>query len=219
MNNNLFIPSSQIIELFNILNLSDIDYVLLRNLDNELPNNLKLTKDIDILVKPAHKFRLISILCQNNWLKSIHPWNFGNNFQFLYSMDEFLFFNKQQVYLDVCFQLCCRSLNAGEWFPLDELIQESTFRNKRLVQKDIRTYMLSYEDELIHLITRCIFDKKIFNNSYIRRIEYLLEKVDVELFLTKLEKVFFKFSRQLFQFLKAKKYYAIRHNYITFINY
>jgi hypothetical protein len=219
MSNDLFASSDQIIELFNLLNISDIDYVLLRNLNNELPNNLKLAKDIDILVRPSHKVRLISILCQNNWLKSIHPWNFGTNFQFLYSMDEFLFFSKQSLHLDVCFQLCCRSLNAGEWFPLDILIQESVFKNKRIVQKEIITYKLSYEDELIHLITRCVFDKKDFNNSYIERIEYLIEKVNIESFTYKIGKVFFKFTSQLIQLLKFKRYHDIRQNYITFINY
>jgi len=216
---NSYISSNQVVEIFDVLN-GNIEYVLLRNINNELPDRLKETKDIDILVNSHYKSNLITLLKKEKWLQIIHPWDFGDNFNFLYSMDEFLMFRKGKINLDVCFQLCCRSLNAGEWFPLDESIQKSVFTNKRKKCKnDFITYRLSYEDELIHLITRCIFDKKIFNDGYIERIQSLLGKIDMNLVSKKLEKIFFKFTPFLIQLLLYEEYSQIRNNYITFKEY
>jgi len=219
MNNEIYVPANQIKELFDLLNSSEIEYVLLRNLDNELPNHLKPTKDIDIIVNPLQKNALTTLLKGAQYQQVRHPWNFGRNFIFLYAMDKFLFFRKGGISLDVCFQLACRSLNAGEWFPLDMVVQDSVFQNRRFVEGEISAYMLSYEDELIHLITRGVFDKKTFNDAYIRRMKFLFGQIDINDFTYKAERVFFKFTPKLVELLKADRFSEIRHGFITYKSY
>tara|TARA_B110000037_G_C17110028_1_gene501479 strand:+ start:1026 stop:1682 length:657 start_codon:yes stop_codon:yes gene_type:complete len=213
-----YVNHEQIIELFAFLKHQEIEFILLRNINDELPYKLQKTKDIDILVNPIHKSKLKKVLNLDGWLNIWHPWDFGNNFKFLYSMDKFLMFKKGDIHLDICFQISCRSFNDREWFPLDESIQISSFKNKRHVNS-IWSYELSFEDELIHLITRCIFDKICFNDGYINKIEILLKKIDLELFKIKCNKVFFKFSTVLVKLIIDKKYDDIRSKYLTFKDY
>ncbi|MDB4121814.1 nucleotidyltransferase family protein, partial [Flavobacteriaceae bacterium] len=165
-----FVNTEHINELFETLEEGKIEYTLLRNIDNELPDKLSVNKDIDIIVHPKDIKKLVSTLKKKQWNLVKHPWDFGHNFVFLYSMDPFLFFKKKQLHLDVCFQLSCRSLNNGEWFPLDESIQDSIWIYKKKVDKPWN-YVLSNEDYLIHLLTRSIFDKKEFTTGYIVEIE------------------------------------------------
>ena len=127
-------------------------------------------------------------------------------------------FKKSDLHLDVCFQMSCRSLNDGEWIPLDESIQKSSFQNKREVESPW-LYELSYEDELIHLVTRSIFDKKKFESPYIERIEFLISKIKVDSFSEKCEKVFFKFSSSLISLIEQKKFSEIRIKYLSFKDY
>ena len=75
------------------------------------------------------------------------------------------------------------------------------------------------EHELIHLLTRCIFDKKNFNIAYQNRIEELLEKVNIETIKIELNKVFFKFTDNLLDLLIKKKYNCIIKDYLTFKEY
>ena len=109
-------------------------------------------------------------------------------------MRPFQFYKKDNIYVDVCFQLSCRSFNANEWFPLDIIVQESVWKNK-LKDNQIWKYTLSKEDEFIHLITRSIFDKKEFTTPYISRIEEIIQEIDIDDVLEKLDVIFFKFSK------------------------
>ena len=213
-----FVNTEYINELFEILEEGKIEFVLLRNIDEELPDKLSVNKDIDIIVHPKDIEKLISTLTINQWNLRKHPWDFGDNFTFLYSMEPFLFFEKNQLHLDVCFQMACRSLNKGEWFPLDEIIQESIWIHKTTVDKPW-LYVLSNEDYLIHLITRSIFDKKEFTQGYINEIEKLLPIIEMTKLLEKLEVVFFKFSTILIKMIAQKEYHKIRADYIKYSNY
>ena len=213
-----FVNTEYINELFKILEEGKIEFALLRNIDEELPDKLSVNKDIDIIVHPKDIEKLISTLRNNQWSLVKHPWDFGDNFTFLYSMDPFLFFKKNQLHLDVCFQLACRSLNNGEWFPLDESIQDSIWINKKKVDKPWN-YVLSNEDYLIHLLTRSIFDKKEFTTGYIVEIEKIFPNLDSEKLKEKLELIFFKYTSILIKMIEGKDYKKIRSHYINYSNY
>ncbi|MBA6156287.1 hypothetical protein H3Z83_07145 [Tenacibaculum sp. S7007] len=213
-----FVDKKDIHELFKTLEEGKIEYALLRNIGGELPKKLSIKKDIDIIVHPKDIKQLISILKKKQWSLVKHPWDFGNNFIFLYSMDPFLFFKKNQLHLDVCFQLSCRSLNNGEWFPLDEFIQESIWINRVKVDSPWK-YILNNEDYFIHLVTRSIFDKKKFVQGYVDEIERILPEISEERLIKKLELVFFKYTSSLMKLIKEKEYKKIRTNYIKYSNY
>ena len=72
---------------------------------------------------------------------------------------------------------------------------------------------------LVHLITRCVFDKRKFSKAYIKEIERVFSRVDVLVFEQLLSLVFFKFTRQLIVMLRQKKYSNIFDNYIQFSDY
>lgn len=212
------IDKNEILNIFNMLNNANIEYVLLRNIDNELPEHFEAKKDIDILVKAESKNKFKKVIKEAGYKQVRHPWDFGKNFVFLYAMDRLEFFTKDSINLDICYQLCCRSVNCGEWMPVDQLINDSVWENRRK-NSEWGWYELCPEDELLHLLTRCVFDKKVFNNGYRKRIEELMQKVNREEVYRRLEVVFFKFSDRMLDMIEEKQYDDILDSYITFTDY
>ncbi len=202
--------------LFELLLKNNINYILLRNINNELPHKLEYNKDIDIVIHEKDEGKMNKLLVNNKWTRKRHPLG---HLPFLYGIRPFHFYVKEGISLDICFELTCRSLNKGEWFPLDMMIQESIWLTKRTLDDKVWRYQLSLENEFIHLITRCIFDKKTFNEGYIIRIENLLHRVDKGIILHKFELVFFKFSQPLLKLIEEKQYSKIIQSYLQFKDY
>jgi len=212
-----FIKSTEIINIFKLLNENKVEYILIRNINNELPDNLEIGKDIDLLVEDREK--IVKILKKNNFKKITHP---HQNNIFLYGVEKFEFYkNDKELLFDLNFQIAVRSLDAGQWIPLDQKIQESTWKNKRFVQleDDFGYWTLSYNDEFIILIARSIFDKREFQEGYIRRIDELKDKIDIEDVKEKMGLVFFKFTPYLLEMIEKKDYENIIKNYIQFKEY
>ena len=209
---NDFFSKNQVLDLFNLLN-ENVEYILLRNINNELPSRLSKKKDIDIIVKESSLDILNTILLKNKWNVIRHPYS---RVPFLYGMTPFIFYNKNGLHLDVCCQLSCRSLNKGEWFPLHMDIQKKIWKDKIAVNQPFITYMLSSEDEFVHLLTRCIFDKKSFHKDYINRIEFLLRKIDISVVKGLLELVFYKYTNRLIEMIENKRFEKIPQDYIQF---
>lgn len=214
----MFVDKKIILDFFRQMNDLGIEYVLLRNIDNELPDNFKCRKDIDLLVNPNSRIKFKEFMKQNSWKKVKHPWNFSNNFVFLYNMDEFEMYQKGCVNLDISYQLSTRSTNNNEWMPIDQLINDSVWINKK---KNIEYdwYEMCIEDQLIHLLTRCVFDKKEFNSGYIIKINELIKVVNRQNLIKKLNLVFFKFTQNLLDLLEKQRYDVIRNQYIEFTDY
>ena len=205
-----------VIDLFLLLNNENINYILIRNINNELPKSLPLNKDIDLMINEDEASNFSHLMQSNGWKQKNHPLG---HFPFLYGLKPFEFYFKNGIYLDICFQLACRSLNKGEWFPLDMQIQEDLWNNKLKTLDSPWKYQLSIEDEFVHLITRCVFDKKDFNNGYIERIEQLKKVINSNIVLSKFEVVFFKYSKLLFEQINKKEYDKIITNYLQFKDY
>ena len=55
-------PVKDIEEVFDLLNKNSLNYILLRNLNRELPEKLPLKKDIDLIILPSDKNKFSSIL-------------------------------------------------------------------------------------------------------------------------------------------------------------
>ena len=53
------------------------------------------------------------LLKVEKWFEVLHPFDNLRDFTFLYGMTPFRFFIRGIAKLDVCFQLACRSTNAG----------------------------------------------------------------------------------------------------------
>lgn len=214
----IFANSGSIISLFKTINNSKIEYVLLRNINKELPSNLQAGKDIDILVRISSRTQLLKILNFENFSRIRHP---HNNNIYLYGIRKFEFYKKNNLYLDICYELCCRSLNKGEWVPLDHKIQKSIWANKRFTKEthNFQYWTLGFEDEFVSLVTRAIFDKRVFSNNYVKRINYLLKKINKEAVIDKFQTVFFKFAPILFELIVLEDFDTIINNYLEFKEY
>lgn len=208
----------EVFDLFGKLNKSNIRYALLRNVNNELPFNFSSNKDIDIIVNPNDKEKIIKFFKDNNWKRKAHPLEKAQKIKYLYALDEFLFYTKGQINLDVSFQLSCKSTNGNEWMPLDQFINNNVWKNIKR-NNDFGWNELSYEYETIHLITRCVFDKKSFNLNYIKRMNYLSNKIDFDKIYTELSLIFFKFTPILIKMILNKEYNKIINTYLSFGDY
>lgn len=213
-----YVNPKSIIDIFNNLNAAGFRYILIRNINSELPNNLRIGKDIDLLVPYNERSKFINFLIEKGFKNIRHP---HCNDIFLYGANKFEFFvNKDNVLLDLNYQLACRSLNAGEWIPLDQKIQDSAWKNKKINKNDKFTYYsLGAEDEFVVLVTRSIFDKKEFQKGYIERIDELINVIDVNDVIAKFQLIFFKFTFVLLSMLKKRQYEMILHQYISFSEY
>ena len=207
-----------IIDIFNNLNAAGLRYILIRNINSELPDSLRIWKDIDLLVPYNERSKFINFLTEKGFKNIGHP---HCNDIFLYGANKFEFFvNKDNVLLDLNYQLACRSLNAGEWIPLDQKIQDSVWENKKINKIDKFTYYsLGMEDEFVALVTRSIFDKKEFQKGYIKRINELINVIDVNDVIAKFQLIFFKFTSVLSSMLKKRQYEMILDRYISFSEY
>jgi len=211
-----YVPRENVLKIFEELNLSGVNYVLLRNLKDELPGNLRSNKDIDIMVNAEDVQLLHSNSKKLNWKKLRHPFS---NIPFLYGMQPFEFYQVHGINVDICFQLSCRSLNKGEWFPLDMYVQDSVWKNRLKAEGMPWNYTLSRVDEMVHLLTRSVFDKKAFGDGYIERLNELQSVINENELRTRLKLIFFQFTDTLIDHIKNRSYESIYINYIQFRNY
>ncbi len=214
------IESQELINIFSLLNAENIEYLLMRNINNELPSDLEIGKDIDILVHKKDENKFIDFFNSKKYKTINHPFK---NDVYLYGVDRFKFKynNNNNILFDLSFQIAVRSFDAGQWIPLDEIIQISAWKNKRLEQVDenFRYWTLSYEDEFVCLVARSVFDKKDFQEGYVKRIEELLLLIDKNEVIEKLNMIFFKFTPYLFQGIEKNNYTNIIKNYLEFKEY
>jgi hypothetical protein len=215
-----YIDSNEILKIFKFLNEENIEYILIRNINNELPDKLKIGKDIDILIDYKNKKDIIQFFFKYNFNIVPHP---HRNNIYLYGVNKFTFLKNKvnNIIFDLNFQLMCRSLNAGEWIPLDQMIQESAWKNRRFekVSDDFGYWTLGYNDEFIALVVRSIFDKKEFQDGYINRIEELKNKIDLKDVEEKMKFIFFKFTPFLLEMIEKQEYENIIKNYLQFKEY
>lgn len=213
------IPSIHVLSTLSVLSESKIPLRLLRNINNELPNRLDSGKDIDILIHWQNWKEIHSILHHSGFKQTPHP--LGKD-QFLYGVHPFRFYKSVRAtfFIDCHFELACRSFNHGEWIPLDRIIQHRAWISigyhhiGRLIVPGLDPVC-----EWIHLLTRCIFDRRGFDEGYILRIEELTnQKSDGE--LSELGRlVFFKFTGHLLSLIKAGRYKDIITEYLSFMDY
>lgn len=212
------ISSVSINKFFKMLNENEFEYILLRNIDNELPFKLENGKDIDILIKYENFYKFQHLLIRNQFVEKPHP---HRSDMFLYGARKFKFYrNKENVLIDVNFQLMCRSLDAGQWIPLDIVIQRSAWKNRRHVNfNGFDCWMLGYEDEFISLIVRSVFDKSEFQLGYKQRIIELIDLIDKNEVRKKMKRVFFSYTNTLLRMIYRHAFDDILNNYLIFKEY
>lgn len=217
-----FIPAQTIKNFFRQLNDSKIEYVLIKNISEELPDKLKDGKDIDILVNENCIKEFTKFMKNHNFKKRTHPYGKKNGFVFAYKLKEHQFwkFNSKdfKFFVDVSFKLNCRSLTPNVWIPLDNCINEDIWKNK-VFDKENNWWIMDDETTLIYMFCRAVFDKKEFKEGYIAEIEKRKSLLKRESVRYKLSKVFFKYTDNLISQAESGNYDTIRNNYVTFKEY
>lgn len=215
-----YIENDIIRKFFQMLNEKDIQYVLIKNIANELPNKLVKGKDIDIVVYEENKVDFENIMKKNHFFMQEHPWGKSNGWEFMYGLPEFQFWKLENddLFIDVSFKLCCKSLMSQAWIPLNQDIQERIWQEKRWDEK-FNWWNMDNETRFIYYIVRCIFDKQIFSANYIEEIENEYSKIDINVVRELLRGVFFKYTDRILFLIKQKKYDEIQQDYISFADY
>lgn len=218
----MYIDEKEINLFFQMLNDADIQYTLIKNVGNELPSALEDGKDIDILVNENDKSRFESLMVTGGYERVIHPLGADNGWNFGYQLPACQFWKKDttnyNLFIDVNFKLCCKSLMPKIWIPLDMSINDCIWKNRKFDTKN-NWWIMDDDNVFVYLIVRSIFDKRNFKKVYIDEIESqisLLEKAEVK---DKLSKVFFKYTPYLVQMIKDSRYDEIIDDYISFAEY
>ncbi len=217
-----FIPAQIINDFFENLNKSNIDYVLLRNMSDELPNSLENGKDIDILVKENQIANFQHFMKTHNFRKSTYPYGKARGWCMTYKLPEpqtWLLKNTKYIFkIDATFKMKCRSITPKVLIPLDNCINEDVWKNKLFDEKK-NWWILDDETTLIHILSRAIFDKKEFKPDYISEIEKRKALLKNDSVRYKLSKVFFKYTDLLISQVENGSYENIVNNYLTFKEY
>lgn len=207
-----FVSASLIQTSLNSLRV-DVDFRILYDL-GELPDQLKKGKDIDILVRPEDVSACVSSLKKQNFKEVIHP-NIADIY--IYNAPRRRMFVKQGLYIDIHQKLVVRSLDAGQWLPLDIEIQYASWADPHSPEDAVS--FLPAAVEFCYLIVRCIFEKKNFPMAQRERISKLSSLIDDAAKHTLLSKVFFAFTPVLISLIAAERWEDIIPSYLEFGNY
>lgn len=199
-----------------------VRYVLIKNINGELPKRLKDGKDIDLLVKEEDREMFAEFMRTHEFRKKKPPLGRKNGWNFAYQLPEYEFWQKQHIdctfYVDVSFRLCCKSLTPKTWIPLDACINEDLWK-RRIWDEKNQWWIMDDQTTLLYLIVRSIFDKKEFQEGYIKGIEQRLAYLEQEDTQSKLRKVFFQYTPRLTAQIKAKNYSGLIEDYLAFADY
>jgi len=204
---------------FGLLNTASINYVLVKNINNELPYALAENKDIDILVDSKEIETVKKLILDNGFVKTIHPQSYETGWSFAYGTSECLMFkNNERLWVDIQCELCLKSLMGNILIPMDKYINEAVWSNKKWDENN-GWWITDDKTRLVYLISRCVFDKNNFSQLYINEINgyaCLLNDDDVQRMLGM---VFFKFKNKLIEMIIKKQYNNIIDSYISFCDY
>lgn len=216
----MVIDSKVINKFFLLLNDNNVKYILIKNINNELPFHLPVNKDIDILVHSDSVSLFEKVMHENKFLEIIHPKGRENGWLFLYNIPICKMYKhiKYGLEVDVSPVLCTKSVNMNAWLPLDRLINESIWEN-RIWDAENNWWIMDEYNLVVYLVVRSVFEKNRFEDNYIYEIEKRKDYLYSDECRKKLECVFFKFTDTLLKLINEKKYNDILHSYLNFCDY
>lgn len=215
-----YVNSMYIRNFFDELNSSKVDYVLIKNVNKELPDKLIAGKDIDLLVHANSKSTFQHFINKKG-RKFIHPYGKESGWINIYGLPDFEYWRlntADDLFIDVSYMLSCHSLMPKIWLPLDNHIQVDIWKN-RVFDSNNNWWRIDDNILYVYLVTRCILDKGVFPDVYkteiIKQSDYINEEIVVNYF----KFIFFKFTMKLMDLLKNKKFDYIIHEYLRFKAY
>lgn len=141
-----------------------------------------------------------------------------NKYSYIYKLipDLYWEFSDKYIVHSACQMSCVSMSNLTKCkLPLDECIQKSMWLNKTW-DSNCGYWKLSKEDNIIYNLTNCIFNKKEFDNESIISIQSVQIDWSSKDFVDKLTGVFFSFTPELINHIKANRFHDIIHDYRIF---
>ena len=83
-------------ELFELLNIN-VNYILAKNIANELPDKLKVGKDIDIIVHPDDYAKYRTLMPKHEYKLIIHPKGSYVGWKYLYGMSAACMYEHKEI--------------------------------------------------------------------------------------------------------------------------
>ena len=202
-------------QCFSIINqVTCGQFVTLRGVD-EIPDKVAVNNDIDIMVCGSH---VIPYLEQE--FKKLGFILHVDSHKYMYGAEpHYQFVNHQaDVKFDLVTGLYYRSSNDKMlWIPVNSEVQKSMIINKVKVD-NIWIYQSSPEDELVHIICHCIFDKRKTSSKYIKRIEHLLKIVDENKVKPLMKRALYSSWEHIYEVMK-KNPSEMFEEYVSYVNY
>lgn len=215
----MYYKHDDIISFFTLLN-DNVRYILIKNIDGELPDKLKVGKDIDIIVHPDDYAKYRTLMLKHEYKLIIHPKGSYVGWKYLYGMSAACMYEHKDNHLQVdaydC--LCTKSIMMNAWLPLDKKINDSIWKNK-VWDAENKWWIMDDENMVIYLITRCVFEKGFFSEEYIHEIKKRKKQIYTESAKEKFYKIFFNFTPKLLELVEADEYEVIVSKYKSFMDY
>jgi len=189
-------------------------FVTLRGFD-EIPNQISMKNDIDVMVCGSHiiphldeefkKLKFTLNVDNHNYMYGAEP-----HYQFIHPQAD--------VKFDLVTGLYYRSTNDKMlWIPINTEVQKSMIVNKVKVN-EIWIQQSSPEDELVHIICHCIFDKRKVSQKYINRINHLLTIVNEDKVKPLMERALYASWEHIYNIIKDDPS-KIYEEYVSYVKY
>lgn len=208
-----------VLAVFSLLNQSQVEWILLRNSHDRLPDCLPTANDIDILVEPIFLREMIQFLISKGYKRILHPCRYDGR---LYGSQLPVFLKSPSgVLLDICTEISVRSLDEGQWLPLHRLIQEDLWSNLQKCEFDtIVVHMPSDMNLLLVYLVKCIYETRGFSEWHKEKIAFLFDSCCKSKELSsKLELIFFGFTGSLMESVRTGQFSGIVERYIAYSDY
>lgn len=192
-----FVPRTQIYHMFELLSHLNIEWILLRNTNNELPNRLRILKDIDILVKPNDAPKLRTYFQASNYKIIEHP-----DLKFCSIADESFkldYYSGDLFNLDVCDVLYYCNLQRTKFYPINNTISMCPWESYSTTKfEDYELRVMDTKTFLVANILRCILWKRHISSYYLKVIKSCLSEVSLNDFISLFYPFFENYSEQIY---------------------
>ena len=204
---------------FQKLNVNNINYVLIKNIGNELPKQLKYGKDIDILLDYRHDEKYSRCMKEMGFVDIVHPQSEENGWKMLYGVHNPKMKKiPDSLEVDVHYELAVQSIQKYQWCPLDKIINQRAWKYKQW-DTVLNCWKMDEKTLIVYLIARCVFDKENFSDAYRNEINGRENLLDDDEVVEMLEKVFYRYTPTLIHQIKTHEYDMIIERYLAFDKY
>ena len=206
--------------LLSSLDDSGLRYLILENINEELPNRLLIHKPLVLLSHPESWNLFPTNLEKLGFVQMLHPYGSKNGWKYLYSAQEpYLFYHPQSgLLVNLYNQLLTKSVGMNAWLPLDKAVQESIWNQQPKKAKNGLT-CLDDENYVIYLTTTAVFVLCGFTKDYIAELDLRKTVLRSKTCQQKFALIFFKFTPRLMELLQKGKYDSIVSEYLHFTDY